>query len=314
MRIGVVRSGLMEACHEVTVVAADAAGTVVLSDGPNGDRSFFLRSAAKPFQAAVSQRFGADLGPEQTAVACGSHGAQPVHVAYVRSMLAEAGLGEGALLCPPAHPMSAGADRRLAGEGASTPLPVYNNCSGKHAAMLRACAARGWSFDYTDPGHPLQVETIRYVAETTGAIGEPVGVDGCGVPTIRSSVHGLARAYARLASAPELAGIYDATYRFSSLTADGERSEARLARWAGGAVKGGAMGCVGMAHHSGLGVAAKSWGGQLEPAVLAVVEALRRLGLLPGHQYEQLADVASPPVMGGGRRVGRFEILTGDGG
>lgn len=310
MRIGTVRSGLVEAYHEVTVVAADDTGRVIASDGPNGDRVFFLRSAAKPFQAAVSQRLGARLGCEQMAVACGSHGAQPVHVSYVRTMLTEVGLSEDDLLCPPSRPMSIDADRRLAAAGDDAARAVYNNCSGKHAAMLRACAAQGWSLDYTDPAHPLQVETIRYVGEVTRGRGEPVGVDGCGVPTIRSSVRGLASAFARLATNPELADVAEAAYRFTSLTADGHRSEARLARWAGGTAKGGAMGCIGLAHRSGLGVAAKGWGGQIEAAIVGVIEVLRRLGLLPDHPLRALAAVAAPPVLGGGRPVGSLEVLT----
>ena len=33
------------------------------------------------------------------------------------------------------------------------------NCSGKHAAMLAACVARGWPLaGYLDPEHPLQRE------------------------------------------------------------------------------------------------------------------------------------------------------------
>jgi L-asparaginase II len=311
VRIGTVRSGLLEAYHEVTVVAVAADGSVLEHDGPNGDREFFLRSAAKPFQAAIAQRFGADLQPEQMAIASGSHGAQPVHVGYVRRMLEEVGLTEDALLCPPARPMSASADRRLSSAGDLEPRAVYNNCSGKHAAMLRACVSQGWPTEYTDPAHPLQVATIRYVAEVVRGGGEPVGVDGCGVPTIRSSVNGLAHAYARLAVDPLLADVADAAYRFSSLTADGDRSESRLARWAGCAVKGGAMGCIGLAHWSGVGVAAKSWSGHIETAIMAVIEVLRRLRLLPDHPYEALADVAHPPVLGGGRPVGRLQILVG---
>jgi L-asparaginase II len=313
VRIGTVRSGVVEAYHEVTVVAVDAAGRVLESDGPNGDRVFFLRSAAKPFQAAIAQRWGAGLGPEQTAVACGSHGAQPVHITYVRAMLSEVGLGEDSLLCPAVRPMSIGADRRLAGSGESAGRRIYNNCSGKHAAMLRACVARGWPLDYTDPSHPLQVETIGYVSRVTDGRGEPVGVDGCGVPTIRASTFGLARAYARLAVDPELADVADAMNRFASLTADGDRGEARLARWAGGAAKGGAMGCLGFAHPTGVGIAAKSWGGRIEPAVVAVIAVLRRLGLLSEHPGEALAEVGEPPVLGGGKPVGRLEILEGSG-
>ena len=291
----------------MTVVAATSLG-VIEASGETGDR-FFLRSAAKPFQAAVSQRSGAGLGTEQLAMAGASHGGQPVHIAYIREMLSEVGLDESHLRCPPARPMSIGADRRLAAAGDIKARPIYHNCSGKHAGMLRACVSRGWPLDYTDPDHALQQENLAFLEEMTGCDPYPIGVDGCGIPTLRSTVTGLATAFAGLASDPRLAEVSGAMYRYSSLTADGDRSEALLSRWAGGTVKGGAMACIGIAHGSGVGIAAKCWSGQMEPAVMGIIVMMRRLGLLAGHPAEMLAQVANPPVLGGGRPVGSFEVM-----
>jgi L-asparaginase II len=307
VRIGSVRSGLVEARHDVTVVAATTDGVVDVF-GPRDD-PFFLRSAAKPFQAAVSQRLGAGLGTEQLAMAAASHGGQPVHVAYVRQMLAEAGLGEEHLRCPPSRPSVIGADRRLAAAGDTADRAVYHNCSGKHAAMLRACLAQGWSLEYTAEDHPLQQRNIAYVEEMTGVPATPVGVDGCGVPTLRSTVAGLASAFARLATEPELAGVASAMYRYSSLTADGGRNDTCVARWGAATVKIGAMGCIGVAHQSGVGVAAKCWSGDFEVTVMAAVHMLRHLGLMPDYPYQSLAEVAHPPVLGGGATVGALEVL-----
>jgi L-asparaginase II len=307
VRIGVVRSGLVEARHDVTVVAAGPGG--VIDRIGADDTPFYLRSAIKPFQAAVARRLGAGLGPEQTAVVSASHGGQPVHLAYVRAVLAEAGLTEEALRCPPARPLSPGADRRAALGGDLQPRPIYHNCSGKHAGMLRACIARGWPLDYTDPDHPLQREILEYVGDVCGCDPRPVGVDGCGVPTVRSTVAGLAAAFSRLASDAELVPIFDAMHRFAALTSDGDRAEAQLACWADAAVKGGAMACIGLAHRSGIGIAAKCWSGQKEPAAMGVVVMAGRLGLLNGHPRTMLAGVESPEVLGGGRPVGEWEVL-----
>jgi L-asparaginase II len=304
--LGRIRSGLVEAHHEVTVVVATAGG-VAESSGEDG--WFFLRSAAKPFQAAVAQRLGAGLGPEQLAVAAASHWGQPVHIALVRDMLAGAGLDEGDLLCPPDRPKDLFSDRCLAATGDSVKRPVFHNCSGKHAAMLRACSAQGWTLEYTDPDHPLQQAITGYAAEVLGCDPGPVGVDGCGVPTLRATVAATATAFARLASDPGLSAVFDAMYRFAPLTSGGDRAEALLARWAAGVAKGGAEGCIGFAHTSGVGIAAKCWSGESEPAAAAVVAMLRRLGLLPDHPFRALSAVASPPVMGGGRQVGGLEVL-----
>lgn len=306
MIVGEVRSGLVEARHPVTVVAADGAGRRVAAFGDDVDRPFFFRSAAKPFQGHVAQRSGAGLASEQLAVACASHGGQPVHLAYVSGMLADVGLGEAALRCPPAWPRSESAERRVAASGCA-PRPLLHNCSGKHAAMIRACVSQGWSTaDYTDPDHPLQRAVFEYVSDVTGEGLTPVGVDGCGVPTFRVTVPGMAAAYARLATDPELAGVADAMYRFSPLTSDGEFPEAELARWVPGPVKGGARGCVGLAWYGGLGIAAKASTGESSVAVIGIIEMLRRLGLLPAYPEQALASVARPAVLGGGRPVGEL--------
>ncbi len=310
MIAGVVRSGVVESRHPVAVAVADASGRIVaLSGEQDAERVFFLRSAAKPFQAAVSQRSGAALVPEQVAVVAGSHAAQPVHVALVRGMLAEVGLGEQNLVCPPAWPASPEASRRLVAAGAVSPQPVFHNCSGKHAGMLRACAARGWPLTYAEVGHPLQQIMAEQMADVTGGGVASIGVDGCGVPTFAVTVRGMARAFARLASDGDLAEVARSMSSLAALTSDGDRAEAKLARWSHAAVKGGAEGCLGVAWLGGLGIAAKSWSGVFAPAAVAVIETMRRLGILPDHPYRMLDEVARPVVTGGVEPVGHLQLL-----
>jgi L-asparaginase II len=313
MIIGLVRSGLVESRHPVSVAVADADGRVVFRDGDDQDTPFFLRSAAKPFQATVSRRRGPSLAPEQLALAAASHGGQPVHAALAQGMLAEVGLEPEHLLCPPDWPASEPAKLRAAAAGLTTPQRLFHNCSGKHAAMLRACVQQGWPLSYTDPQHPLQREIREQVAAVTGRSPDPVGVDGCGVPTFRGTVAGLAAAFARLAVDPDLAPVADAMARFASLTSDGDRPEAELARWCHAAVKAGAQGCIGVAWFGGLGFAAKCWTGEGGPAVTAIIRVLRRLGALSDYGADMLEEVAHPAVLGGGRPVGRWQVLEGTG-
>lgn len=312
MIVGSTRSGLVEAVHPVVAAAVDASGRVIEVLGGDADRPIFYRSAVKPFQAAVSVRRGADLGPESLALAAASHGGQPVHVAIVAGMLADAGLDESHLLCPPDVPSSASAELRLTAAGAPTERRLHHNCSGKHAAMLRACSAQGWSLEYTEPTHPLQVEIVEFVSELVGASVAPTGIDGCGVPTLRGDVVGLARAFARLTTDPELRPIAENSARYTALTADADRSETVLARWFPAVVKGGAMGCVGAGWLDGsVGFAAKCWTGQGAPAVVGLITLIERLGLLPVHPRTQLAELAAPVVLGGGEPVGSTEVLSG---
>ena len=311
MIVGTVRSGLVEALHPVSAVAVDDSGVVIASFGDDLDRDFFLRSAPKALQATVSQRHGAALAPEQLAVASSSHSAFPVHVAHVTEMLLGVGLDHEHLLCPPDRPSRPAADRLWATRGRSAKERVFHNCSGKHAGMLRACVAQGWSLEYTDPDHPLQREIIATASEAAGRAVEPTGIDGCGVPTLRCDVTGLARIFSALVNDSQFALAADAAARFSPLTVDGWRPEAILARWMPAVVKGGAEGCIGlgMLEH-GVAFAAKSWTGIAAPAVIAIIELMDQLGLVPSYQRSQLESIAHPVVLGGGNPVGTLQPLS----
>ena len=83
------------------------------------------------------------------------------------------------------------------------PTPLAQNCSGKHAAMLATCHAAGWdTAGYLDPGHPLQRAIRTTVEELTGVPVAHTAVDGCGAPLFSTTPAGLARAVARIATAP----------------------------------------------------------------------------------------------------------------
>ncbi|MGD2051285.1 MAG: asparaginase [Acidimicrobiia bacterium] len=306
LRIRTVRSGLTEAVHEATVVASDAAGRVLAAWG-EPDLPIFFRSAIKPFQATVAVEAGAMLAAELLAVACSSHSGFPIHRAFVTAILDEAGLGIDALRCPAAWPLAEDARDLLVAAGRRRPHPLFHNCSGKHAAWLAACRAAGWPEDtYLDPAHPLQRRVRDAVADVTGLDPEPVGVDGCGAPTLRGTPHGLARAFARLTADARFAAAATAMHRYPALVADHRRGDGRLGAWWGGPVKVGAQGLIAAGRH-GVGIAAKSHEGSSGVAVVALMEGMRRLAWLPQVACDALGDVARPPVWGGGRVVGSLE-------
>jgi L-asparaginase II len=259
----------------------------------------------------VSQRLGAGLESERLAIAAASHHGFPVHVAHVAEMLSEVGLdAESDLLCPPARPSSRSADRLWAAQGRAGFERIFHNCSGKHSGMLRACLAQDWSLEYTDAEHPLQREIAEVASDAAGRTVHPTGVDGCGIPTLRGDVTGLASIFVRLTSDPAFEEATSAVARFTPLTSSGDSPEAMLARWIPAVVKGGAEGCigVGMLEH-GVAVAAKAWTGSLAAAAVAVVEMLDRLGLLSEYQRSSLERVARPAVLGGGDPVGALQLL-----
>lgn len=176
--------------------------------------------------------------------------------------------------------------------------------------MLRACVARDWSLEYTALDHPLHGLVAGYAAEVMGRAVTPVGIDGCGVPTLRSDVVGLARAFAHVAIDPDFAHVRRAAMRYASLTRDGDRPETVIARWFPGVVKGGAMGCIGIGWpEGGMGFAAKCWTGDGEAADVAVLSLMRDLGIVSGYPLRQLAAVMAPAVLGGGEPVGHLKVI-----
>lgn len=303
MRFLTVRTGLTESIHDVTVFATDRSGAELYrSDDP--DRPLFYRSAVKPFQATVALEAGLTLPVEHLAVACASHSGWPAHVAIVRSILSDAGLDESALQCPAVWPLAQKARDLQMRRGVVGPMRVFHNCSGKHAAMLGACVAQGWPIEsYLDPNHPLQRRIVDLVTDATGIRPEPVGVDGCGAPTMRGSVRGLATAFVALSSSERCRPAATAVSRFPALVADNSRPDGKLARWWGGPIKVGAEGQIGIGRH-GIGIAAKANAGGREVAVAAVIAAADHLGLVSDVMRQALEVEAAPPILGGGVAVG----------
>lgn len=195
------RSGRVESRHVGAAVVVGADGRQLCSAGSPA-LATYLRSAAKPFQLLAMLESGLErrleLTDEELAVCAASHGGEPGHVSAVRGVLMRAGLGEELLQCGGHWPLEEAARDALLREGLGAPLPVHNNCSGKHAAMLITSAANGWPLaTYLAPEHPLQVRIAERLAALAGE--RPgVGIDGCGVPTYFLSLEAAARAVATL--------------------------------------------------------------------------------------------------------------------
>src|SRR5436190_10296044 len=144
--VELVRGALVESRHRGSVAVVDADGATVLAVG-HVARPVYPRSAVKPLQAlpliesGAADRYG--FGDEEIALACASHGGEPMHVEVAARMLARAGLDTGALECGAHWPSYQPATQALARSGAA-PAGLHNNCSGKHAGFLCvACAAGG---------------------------------------------------------------------------------------------------------------------------------------------------------------------------
>jgi L-asparaginase len=281
----VTRGGVVEAQHVVHAVAVRD-GAVVLEAGDPG-LVCFLRSSAKPLQALPAVQARPDLSEEEIAIACASHLARPEQVAAVRSLLARAPADEGELEC--------GAD----------PTPIEHNCSGKHAAMLALCRARGWpSEGYRLAGHPIQEACLDVIAEAAEVDRHeiPRAVDGCGVETHALPLERMALAFSRLPGLEGADRIVAAMQEYPDHIRGPLAADSILMRHAPGwTAKGGAEGLLCAVAPDGTGLAVKVADGNtraIRPALRALV---RELG------GPDLSELAPAPVRNShGEEVGEL--------
>jgi L-asparaginase II len=205
------RGGIVESFHRGAYAVLDAEGGVVEQQG-DIERPVFPRSAIKVLQALPLVASGAvtafDLSDEELALACASHGGEPMHARTAASMLAKAGLDERALECGAHWPYHDGALKELAGRG-EAPSALHNNCSGKHAGFVclgcQLAGRRGaaeFVRGYVQPEHPVMREVSAAVHAATGfdLARTARGTDGCSIPTFAIPLRHLARAFARVAT------------------------------------------------------------------------------------------------------------------
>lgn len=302
----VTRSGLDEAFHDGCVIAVDPAGAVIGFFG-DVDRPFYVRSAAKPFQAAVSVVLGADLSPEHLALACASHDGTPTHVALVRAILEDGGLDESDLRCPPSRPGTGSADREWASCGVLDRRRVFHNCSGKHAAMLRACVVQGWEIStYLDPQHPLQQAMHRRMDEIGMLVDPEVGVDGCGAPVSRVSARTMANAFVRL-NTEEYHRVWTAMHRYPALVSGYGNADAAIAVGLDAVAKTGAEGLLAVALRGRGSLVVRCWDGSGRAVAAAVLSAMEQLGWV--NEQTPFIERLRRPVRGGEATVGSVRAV-----
>ncbi|MBW3664803.1 MAG: asparaginase [Actinobacteria bacterium] len=277
-------------------------GHVVVTGGDGGtiaalgeaERPTFIRSAAKPFQAAACldllRGVVADLSSELVAVGWSSHRAEPAHVEAVARLCDLAQLDPRDLTCPPARP---------ADDPAAPLAPIHHNCSGKHALFAVTGRRLGIGRDeLLDPAGALQTHVLDRLQRDIGHA-TAVAVDGCGAPAVEVPLRALAAAYGRVSMASGTLGEVVAAGRAHPHLVGG-RGRIETALLAHDVVaKVGAEGVYGIGH-GGVGIAVKVESGVVEAAAVTAHHLVSSLGWYP-------ADAWSPdPIIGGGRPTGRW--------
>ena len=302
--VAVDRGPLREATQSGHLVVSDATGRIQAALG-DPDRPTYYRSSAKPLQALAALRVGIGdrfaLGEEEIAIICASHSGEPRHVELVRRLLTRVGIPEAALQCgahwPYYEPAAEAARRQM-----PAPIPIFNNCSGKHAGMLAASRVLEAPLeDYLAPEHPLQQRIRCVVEELSGVPGSAIryGIDGCSAPNPGLPLRGIARSLAALATAadPHARAIVTAMTAHPYLVGGTDRFDTRLMEVTGGRVlaKGGAAGLhVSVERRLGQALAIKLESGEGTYTSAAVMAALTQLGWLDNGEQAQLAAFTRP--------------------
>lgn len=192
-----------ENVHVVDVAVVSNTGASVAEWG-DASREVIPRSAIKSAQALPLVMSGAAdafaVSDDELALACASHGGEPLHVDSVHSWLVRIGLGTSDLECGPSDPIDHDAMAAVYRRG-EIPNQLHNCCSGKHTGFLSTCRHLGIDHrGYIRPEHPVQDRVTQAQAVMTGVDlrSGPVGIDGCGIPVFVFPLRSLALAMARL--------------------------------------------------------------------------------------------------------------------
>lgn len=308
------RNGLIESRHAGVAVVVDSNGNVLHAIGDT-TAMIYPRSSLKPLQALTALRAGAELDPEQVALATASHTGTPQHVAAVERLLTTIGLDENALQCPadwPSDPQALATARTT-----STRRSITMNCSGKHASFLAACTANGWPTDtYLDPTHPLQVSIHDVIEQYTGEQIAHRAVDGCGAPLFAITPTGLARGVGRIArdAALEPTGQSPAARLVAAIRAHPwgiagpGHPNTLVIEQLGLVTKMGAEGVLVAATDNGTSVAVKILDGSARPTYLIALELLARVGAIRRDDADRVTALTTERVLGGGETVGALRV------
>lgn len=226
------RDGLIEREHFGYVVRCSK-DRLIEKLGDDKNYPFYMRSCAKPLQAALMIDYGLDkkydLSDKEIAVCAASHAGEKIHIETVQKILEKFEIPVSKLKCGNHLPISKTAQTELI-LSRNEATVLHNNCSGKHAMMLGLCKIKDWDMDnYDNPNHPLQKEIKRKIYELCELHSEyPVTKDGCGVPIHSMPLEHMIKGYLNLFCNPEYERIKKAFLNFPYIIGGENRTDTKI--------------------------------------------------------------------------------------
>ena len=296
------RGPFLESVHSGHAVICGEGGEIVQAWG-DPDRVIMPRSSSKMIQALPLITSGAAdahrLTTQQLALSCASHQGAAIHTDLVGTWLDTLGLTDDAFRCGPQDPSDKDAREALI-RAHETPCQIHNNCSGKHAGFLTLTQHLKAGPEYVEPDHPLQRACLEAFECVTQETSPGFGIDGCSAPNYACTLHGMARAMAHFAAAPEgsaEARLHQAMRLHPELVAGETRACTELMRAMDGkvALKTGAEGFfVAILPEQKLGIALKAACGTTRAAECAIAALLVKLGVLNANHPATLKRMNAP--------------------
>jgi L-asparaginase II len=296
------RGAFLESVHQGHAVICDDSGQIVQAWG-DPDLVVLPRSSSKMLQALPLITSGAadtyNLTTQHLALACASHQGAAIHTDRVGDWLQALGLTDDAFRCGPQEPGDKDAREGLI-RAHEQPCQIHNNCSGKHAGFLTLTQYLKAGPEYIDPDHPLQRACLEAFERTTGETSPGYGIDGCSAPNYACTLHGMARAMAHFAAAPDAsaeARLHQAMRLHPELVAGETRACTELMRAMDGkvALKTGAEGFfIAILPEQKLGIALKAACGTTRAAECAIAALLIKLGVLDANHSATLKRINAP--------------------
>lgn len=313
------RGPFLESVHSGHAVICDASGEIVQAWG-DPTCTIMPRSSSKMIQALPLITSGAadkrGLTTQQLAIACASHQGAAIHTDLVATWLETLGLNDDDFRCGPQDPADKDAHEGLI-RAHKSPCQIHNNCSGKHAGFLTLTQHLKAGPDYVDPDHPLQRACLEAFETVTQETSPGYGIDGCSAPNYACTLHGMARAMAHFAAAPEgsaEARLHQAMRLHPELVAGETRACTELMRAMDGkvALKTGAEGFfIAILPEQKLGIALKAACGTTRAAECAIAALLVKLGVLDANHPATLKRMNAPIKNWRGIETGIFKPAAG---
>lgn len=226
------RDGLIEQEHFGYIVRTNK-NRILETVGDDKSYPFYLRSCAKPLQAALLIDYGLDekfnLTEEEIAICAASHAGEQVHVDIVKRILDKFEINPDKLKCGNHQPISKTAqdDLLIHGEKATA---LHNNCSGKHAMMLGLCKLNDWDMDnYDNINHPLQIAIKNKIYELCDVKKDyPITKDGCGVPIHSMPLANIVKGYLNVFCNPKYEKIKNAFLKHAYTIGGEDRTDTKI--------------------------------------------------------------------------------------